>query len=285
MEIKLYVMTHKEKIGSTIYATANMSEHEIEIIESSTSRRTKSSEHELKEKNNGGYWVYFFSYKGGKDEFGRDYQEIIASVFTYRLTITEGEKLRKIFHRIKNEISNKNFSIEKTKFVGIKRRDNTDRFKQNRINQWKKHLKFLAMIILMVFSSAYVYIYAKNNPDKFMAINQIKDYGIKKVEISFQKREIYRYRENLSLIDNEIFYLDKYLNSSIRELPLELFERLREKNKGLVETSDLIKSELDNLDITKNFNTEEMEESWRYTEIEKAVQDYNGNIKSRWNNV
>ena len=100
MEIKLYVMTHKEKVGSMIYATSNMSDHEIEIIESSTSRRNKSSEYELKEKNNGGYWVYYMSYKGGKDEFGRDYNELISSIFKYRLTIPEGEKLRKIFYSL-----------------------------------------------------------------------------------------------------------------------------------------------------------------------------------------
>lgn len=280
MEIKLYVMTHKENIGSTIYATSNMSEHEIEIIESSTSRRTKSSEYELKEKNNSGYWVYFFSYKGGKDEFGREYQEIIASVFNYRLTITEGEKLRKIFHRIKNEISNKTFSIEKSKFVGIKRRNSEDRFKQNRINQWKKHIKFSILIIFMIISSIFIYNYAKNNPEKFMIISQIKDYSILKSKINVQKREIYKYRENINIIENEIFYLEKYLNSSRKELQPEFYERLKDKNKMLIETSESIRMELNSAEMSENMTTEEMQENRRYIEIEKAVQDYNSNIKS-----
>ena len=56
----------------------------------------------------------------GKDEFGRDYTDIIATIFKYRLTIPEGEKLRKIFYRVKEELKNKSFSVEKAKFVGIK---------------------------------------------------------------------------------------------------------------------------------------------------------------------
>jgi hypothetical protein len=280
MEIKLYVMTHKENIGSTIYATSNMSEHEIEIIEASTSRRTKSSEYELREKSNSGYWVYFFSYKGGKDEFGREYQEIIASAFTYRLTVTEGEKLRKIFYRIRNEISNKSFSIEKSKFVGIKRRDDVDRFKQNRINQWKKHLKFLILIIFMITSSVFIYDYSKKNPEKFIIISQIKNYGVIKSKINLQKREIYKYRENINIIENEIFYLEKYLYESRKELQPEFYERLKDKNKILIETSEGIKNELSSLEMAENMTTEEMQENRRYIEIEKAVQDYNSEIKS-----
>ena len=177
-----------------------MSDHEIEIIESSTSRRNKSSEYELKEKNNGGYWVYFFAYKGGKDEFGREYQEIIASIFTYRLTITEGEKLRKIFYRIKNEIANKSFSIEKSKFVGIKRRDGEDRFRQNRINQWTKHVKFAVITFIMIVSAVVLYKYAKENPEQFKIISQMKNYGAKRGKISISKKEIYKYNNSKKYI-------------------------------------------------------------------------------------
>ena len=280
MEIKLYVMTHKEKVGSMIYATSNMSDHEIEIIESSTSRRNKSSEYELKEKNNGGYWVYFFAYKGGKDEFGREYQEIIASIFTYRLTITEGEKLRKIFYRIKNEIANKSFSIEKSKFVGIKRRDGEDRFRQNRINQWKKHVKFAVITFIMIVSAVVLYKYAKENPEQFKIISQMKNYGAKRGKISISKKEIYKYRENIKIIGNEVYYATNYLNNSKSELTPEFYEKLREKNMELLEFVGELQTELNNTEMAGKLTADELKENRSYVQIEKEVQEYNNNFKS-----
>ncbi len=278
MEIKLYVMTHKEKIGSTIYATSNMLAHEIEVIEAATSRRNKSSEYEMKEKNNGGYWVYFFSYKGGKDEFGRDYQEVVASIFNYRLTVTEAEKLRKIFYRIKNEISNKSFSIEKSKFVGIKRRDGVDRFKDNRFNQWKKHIIFAGLVVLMVVCAGFIYKYAKENPEKFKIINQIKDYSVKRAKITLEGKDIYKYRENIKLIEKEVNSGNYYFNNSKKELTPEFYERIKEMNNSLTETIEGIKEELTKAEMSDTLTAAETDENRRYVQIEKSVQEYNSEI-------
>jgi hypothetical protein len=136
------------------------------------------------------------------------------------------------------------------------------------------------LIIFMITSSVFIYDYSKKNPEKFIIISQIKNYGVIKSKINLQKREIYKYRENINIIENEIFYLEKYLYESRKELQPEFYERLKDKNKILIETSEGIKNELSSLEMAENMTTEEMQENRRYIEIEKAVQDYNSEIKS-----
>lgn len=282
MEVKLYVMTHKEKIGSVAHATSNMNEHELDIIENATSRRAKLHEYELREKEYGGYWVYYMSYKGGKDEFGRDYNELISSIFKYRLTIPEGEKLRKIFYRIKEEIRNGNFSLEKSKFVGIKRKDEGEsRFKEKRngIKNLKIVLK-LAIFIAVVPALIYLFQTGSNFTSPF---KDSADYIVDRFQAAYTPKNIDKYKATVKIVQREAVRAKKYLVVSQKE-EREEFLKLYSDRSGIftdnieeiekIVFEDSFKSYAQNMGaIRENFI--KVSEKRSYGEIKNRINLYN----------
>lgn len=282
MEVKLYVMTHKDKIGSVAHATSNMNQHELDIIESATSRRAKLNEHELREKEYGGYWVYYMSYKGGKDEFGRDYNELISSIFKYRLTIPEGEKLRKIFYRIKEEIKNGSFSLEKSKFVGIKRKDEGEsRFKEKR-----NGIKNLKTVLLIAFFIAVVPlgIYLFQTGASFTSpFKDSAEYIVNRFQAAYMPKNIDKYKATVKIVQREAGRAKKYLVISQKE-EREEFLKLYSDRSGIfadniediekIVFEDSFKNYAQNMgELRENFI--KVSEKRNYDEIKSKVNLYN----------
>lgn len=282
MEVKLYVMTHKDKIGSVAHATSNMNEHELEIIENATSRRAKLNEHELREKEYGGYWVYYISYKGGKDEFGRDYNELISSIFKYRLTIPEGEKLRKIFYRIKEEIKNGNFSLEKSKFVGIKRKDEGE----SRFTDKKKGIKNLKMVLVTTIFITVIlgFTYLFQTCSTFSApFKDSVDYIVNRFQAAYMPKNIDKYKATVKIVQREAARAKKYLIISQRE-EREEFLKLYSDRSGIfadnieeiekIVFEESFKSYNQNMEVLRE-NFIKACEKRSYNEIKNKIAEYN----------
>lgn len=239
LETKLYVMTHKEKIGSTVMVSPNFKDDEIEIIELATSRRAKLSEYELREKEYSGYWVYYMSYKGGKDEFGRDYTDIIATIFKYRLTIPEGEKLRKIFYRVKEELKNKSFSVEKAKFVGIK--NSNEGIKRFKSKKDYLGLKIVFLFLVVAISAIGVTYGVMSGEIDTAPINDCVDYTIYRFSIASGEKNIDNYKKSVKIVQQEGERAKKYLTLAQRD-EKEEFLKLYGAN------SEVFANNLDNIE-------------------------------------
>jgi len=123
MEIKLMVVTHKEGFGSIPYFSENLKEYYRSILEKVNYIDYPSNENEMVELKREDYYIYFITYVGGNDEFGRVYNNIIATLFEFPLTEPEKSRLKKVLLEVKYDIKeNIDVFLTKSYFTSIKRR-------------------------------------------------------------------------------------------------------------------------------------------------------------------
>ena len=120
MEIKLFVRTHKENFGSVLLFSNNMLPKEKRVMEDIKYTNYDPDETEIIEISAQGFYIYFCTYIGGQDEFGRDYQNVIGTIFPFRITESDVLNLRKTFSVIMNNISSGDFSVDNRYFSEIK---------------------------------------------------------------------------------------------------------------------------------------------------------------------
>lgn len=123
MEIKLMVVTHKEGFGSIPYFSENLNEYYRTILEKVNYIDYPSDEKNMVEINKEEHYVYFLTYIGGNDEFGRTYSNIISTLFEFSLTEQEKERLKNILYEVKEDITEDiDVFLTKSYFTTIKRR-------------------------------------------------------------------------------------------------------------------------------------------------------------------
>ena len=120
MEIKLFVRTHKENFGSVLLFSNNMIPKEKRIMEDIKYTKYEPGETEIIEISVPGFYIYFCTYIGGQDEYGRDYQNVIGTLFPFRISEGDVLNLQKTFKDIMNDISSNNFSEDNRYFSEIK---------------------------------------------------------------------------------------------------------------------------------------------------------------------
>ena len=120
MELKLLVRTHKKKFGSILNFSQNISPRERNVLENIRYTGYEANESQIIEICSSNYFVYFCTYMGGQDEYGRDYQNVIAAIFPFKLNDSDILNLRKTFKDIMKDIYNDNFSQDSRYFSEIK---------------------------------------------------------------------------------------------------------------------------------------------------------------------
>ena len=97
MEIKLLVITHKKDYGSISYYSQSLNDEYRKALEAVNFGDFEVSETEIREVQSGRFFVYFMNYFGGKDEYGRAYRSVIATIFPFQITKQEDkDNLEKI---------------------------------------------------------------------------------------------------------------------------------------------------------------------------------------------
>ncbi len=157
MEVKLMVLTHRPGFGSIPYFSDTMKETDREILEQVKYKEYESNDMEvmsiLQEEN----MIFFMTYVGGKDERGREYRNVIATIFPFDLTDEEKEKLKKIFFTVKEDILDINKFLEKSYFEEIKGK---------KVKKMKNHgekksssksviIFFIVMLLVVVAATGY----------------------------------------------------------------------------------------------------------------------------------
>ena len=129
MEIKLLVITHKKDYGSISYYSQSLNDEYRKALEAVNFGDFEVSETEIREVQSGRFFVYFMNYFGGKDEYGRAYRSVIATIFPFQITKQEDkDNLEKILLKIKKDIvKNLEYFLTKSYFADIKGRRESDR--------------------------------------------------------------------------------------------------------------------------------------------------------------
>ncbi|BDU51524.1 hypothetical protein [Haliovirga abyssi] len=104
MKLKLLIIKNRINFGSTIYFSENVSPYEKKVLESINYKDYIKEIEKIKILKKDDNYIYFLSYTGGKDEFGRDYINTISAIFPIKLDQNEMKILKKILESIEDEI-------------------------------------------------------------------------------------------------------------------------------------------------------------------------------------
>lgn len=246
MELKLLILTHKKDYGSMINFCGGLKEDEKNILESIVYRKYKPNINEMKELSINGYHVYFIIFVGGKDEFGRDYRTVISAIFPFQLSVKEGEKLRKTFLKIKEDIEMETFNSQNKYYVEIRKKTDWEAFFP------KKNVKLNIAIILITMFLIVIGILLGFNQLK--PINELNKYIYLKHYSIIGKSNLKKYTLTKELInleqENLSTFLEKADDQKFKEIKTFISENPYEFKKILV----IIKEYLDVDDFKKNRN-------------------------------
>lgn len=151
MEIKLLVRTHKKKFGSTLMFSHNISPREKKIMEDIRYTGYEPDDSQIVEVISSGHYIYFSTYIGGKDEFGRDYQNVIAAIFPFKLSDSDILNLRKTIRDIMKDIASETFLEENRYFSEIKNRNAPSKNLHSGKNLKINYPKFILTSIIIIF--------------------------------------------------------------------------------------------------------------------------------------
>lgn len=249
MEIKLLVRTHKKKFGSTLMFSHNISPREKKIMEDIRYTGYEPDDSQIVEVISSGHYIYFCTYIGGQDEFGRDYQNVIAAIFPFKLSDSDILNLRKTIRDIMKDIASETFLEENRYFSEIKNRNSTQKNTHSGKNLKINYPKFILtsfIIILILFLSFFIAIkffgqknktskplekiesniqpiingeYNSSSADNFNKFktkldsskNSLEKYGAYLEYIELTQKEADKYKEEA---DNSLFNEIKTLSSS-----------------------------------------------------------------------
>lgn len=215
MEIKLFVRTHKKSFGSVIYYSNNLKPDEKDKLENIKYTEYSPDTSEIIEITRKEYSIYFLTFIGGKDEFGREYQSVISTIFPFQLSVSDLLNLKNMFNEIMNEMIKDEFNIQKKYFIDIRGIEN-DRYSGNFFNE-DKNLKFgINNKKILIFGIILCFLISLN----FIGLKILSNSRLDKKVIEYKKMlEKVNYEENYekkykiykSFIENEELYADKYL--------------------------------------------------------------------------
>lgn len=158
MEIKLLVITHKKDYGSISYYSQSLNEEYRKALEQVNYTDYDFDDVEIREVKVDRFHVYFLTYIGGKDEYGREYRNVIATIFPFQITKSEdAENLEEILNRVKRDIvKNMEYFLTKSYFTEIKGRRESDRSEDILRKKQEKKMRYIivtagVILILQMF--------------------------------------------------------------------------------------------------------------------------------------
>ncbi len=156
MEIKLLVITHKKDYGSISYYSQSLNDEYRKGLEAVNFSDFEASDTEIREAQSGRFYVYFMNYFGGKDEYGRAYRSVVATIFPFKITKPEDyTNLEEVMLRVKKDIvKNLEYFLTKSYFADIKGRRESDRSEDVIRRKKEKKMKIIiitgVVIVLLV---------------------------------------------------------------------------------------------------------------------------------------
>lgn len=156
MEIKLLVITHKKDYGSISYYSQSLNDEYRKGLEAINFSDFEVSDTEIREAQSGRFYVYFMNYFGGKDEYGRAYRSVIATIFPFQITKPEDKiNLEEVMLKVKKDIvKNLEYFLTKSYFADIKGRRESDRSEDVIRRKKEKKMKIIIVtgivIVLLV---------------------------------------------------------------------------------------------------------------------------------------
>ena len=151
MEIKLLVITHKKDYGSISYYSQSLNEEYRKALESVSFSDFDFSDTAIREVKSDRFSIYFLTYVGGKDEYGRDYRNVVATIFPFPITKPEdASNLENILFKVKKDIvKNMEYFLTKSYFADIKGRRESDRSED--IVRKKREKKMIYIYLTLAF--------------------------------------------------------------------------------------------------------------------------------------
>jgi hypothetical protein len=156
MEIKLLVITHKKDYGSISYYSQSLNDEYRKGLEAVNFSDFEVSDTEIREAQSGRFYIYFMNYFGGKDEYGRAYRSVVATIFPFQITKSEDKaNLEEVMLKVKKDIvKNLEYFLTKSYFADIKGRRESDRSEDVIRRKKEKKMKIIiitgVVIILLV---------------------------------------------------------------------------------------------------------------------------------------
>jgi hypothetical protein len=265
MEIKLFVRTHKDNFGSVLLFSNNMQPKEKRVMEDIKYTAYDPDETEIIEISVPGFFIYFCTYIGGQDEFGRDYQNVIGTIFPFRITESDVLNLRKTFADIMKDISSSNFSEENRYFSEIKAKASINYHSKTGNFFFRLNLKKVIISIFLLICLVFVVFKLKNQ-----ILDIFFNKETSKISEDFDKKAITKYVSLMTSIYREVdtsvkYKLYKELMSEIEKSgeKIKQFEaekkynliltEYNKKNKDNTSLNLLIKEYLENNDFKFNF--------------------------------
>ncbi len=241
MEIKLFVRTHKENFGSVLLFSNNMLPKEKRVMEDIKYTNYDPDETEIIEISAQGFYIYFCTYIGGQDEFGRDYQNVIGTIFPFRITESDVLNLRKTFSDIMNNISSGDFSEDNRYFSEIKAKANLKYHSKNGPSFFKINIKRFLIFIIFILIILVSFFKLK---EYLLPLFSVQSDTLK--ETAFNKESIKKYTLLMKYISQE-------KDSSIQyKLYKELFSEVEKSGVSIKQTEALKKFKEIDLEYKKN---------------------------------
>lgn len=233
MEVKLFIRTHKKGYGSVFYFTDSVDKGTKNIIEGIKYSEYREGMNFINEVSKEERYIYFITFVGGKDEFGREYRDVIASVFDFKLKTKDLLKLRKLFEDLAIEMKRGNFTLKEKYLLAIK--GETYKASLNmRSSRYTLPLKYVGLVLISLLltltaNKTYKGFKAKAYQPYIEFQNELRKEtsNFKKYEMytSFVKKETVNAGKYLLLAENEIY--SKILNLYAKNKEEEENEILR----------------------------------------------------------
>lgn len=163
MEIKLLVITHKKDYGSISYYSQSLNDEYRKGLEAINFSDFEVSDTEIREAQSGRFYVYFMNYFGGKDEYGRAYRSVIATIFPFQITKPEDKiNLEEVMLKVKKDIvKNLEYFLTKSYFADIKGRRESDRSEDVIRRKKEKKMKIIIVTGIVIVLLVQVFLVLK----------------------------------------------------------------------------------------------------------------------------
>ena len=284
MELKLFVMRHKEGYGSTISVSKNMSDDERRILSGVLYKKYRSDGNSITELTVEGYYIYMMVYIGGVDEYNREFINVVSVIMPFQLNLAQGEELRFVMNQIKEDISNERDPLEK-RYV-VKFRDRSKNWKAVIGNNGSS--LFMKMVFGFVFFGIFIML-----SYLIIVTGFSKEYGsvteylnLKSTLKNRTLSDLEKYRIAMRFINKETQMARSYLEQAQKNA----YESLEADYKKNPKKAKEILKRIDELMMIEDFNGIEQqlmnlkfniisgEELDAYNYIKIGIEEYNQSI-------
>lgn len=301
MELKLMLVSHKKDFGSTMSFSKNVEYSEKELLKSVKYSNYSAHEKQIFEVEADGCCLYFVTFIGGHDEYGREYQSVISSIFTFKLRTEDLFELRKSFDILKEDINNEDFTLNKKVYVRIANKTKNveseiPKIKVNPFKLLRSLLITVVFIVLIIYTAMLAFqekTFVVNLKSKFSFTSKnkenfdiVKRYTIFKKTFEKEIDDLSRYRLYIEFLEKEKQYATKYLEEADDKLYIKLealdLDDLYESEKNLEKINSYleVKEFKKNRDKVEAFSSKIMQrfDKDAYKRIEARILKYNNNI-------